>query len=136
MSKNQLNQHRQQGLTLITWVIIMAILGLLVVVTLRLFPIYTNAFKVKGVLESLTEENRIYEMDRASILKLVDKRININMVDGFDHEHFSITLRDNGNKVFRIQYEDRRPLIANLDAVASFDYSVTISRSGAIIGDE
>lgn len=136
MSKYQLNQHRQQGLTLITWVIIMGILGLLVVVTLRLFPIYTNAFKIKGILESLTEEPRIYEMDRNSVLKVVDKRININMVDGFDHEYFTITLKDNGNKIFRIKYEDRRPLMANLDAVAKFDYSVTITRTGAIIGDD
>lgn len=130
-SNNNLRQ-KQQGMTAIGWMLVLAMLGFLVLITLRLFPIYSNNFKMKGILESLIEERELYNMTRDEILVLVNKRIQINMADGFEPEHLVIVLKENLNKEFHIKYEDRRPMMGNLDIVAKFDDYVVIAPNGAV----
>lgn len=119
-------------MTAIGWLMIMALIGFFVLLTLRLFPIYSNNFKLKGILESLTEERNLYDMQREEILSLINKRITINMVEGFKSEHFKIVLKDNSNKEYHITYEDRRPILGNLDVVAKFDDYIVIAPNGAV----
>lgn len=132
MLLNRSVYKRQQGMTLITWLILMAIIGFLVLIVLKMFPIYTKHYRIKSSLESLGEEQSLYEMRREEVLNLLDKRMQFNMVEGFQHDHFTITLKDNGNKEFRINYEDRRNIMANVDVVVKFDDVIVVSRSGAI----
>lgn len=130
MNKNVL--HKQKGMTAIGWMFVLALIGFFVLITLRLFPIYSNHYKMKGVLESLTEERDLYDMTRQEILVLINKRVTINMADGFREEHFQIVLKENRNKEFHIKYEDRRPMMGNLDVVAKFDDYIVIAPNGAV----
>ena len=111
----------------------MGLIGCIVLIVLRMFPIYTNHFKIEGVLHSLADENNLYNMNREELLSLIDRKLNINMADGFKHEHFTITLKENGNKVMAIKYEDRRNITGNIDVVVKFDESIIVPRNGAVI---
>ncbi len=127
-------KRKEQGLTLISWLFLMALIGFLVLLVLKMFPIYTNNFKIEGVLQSLAEEKDLYNMNREQMLTLIDRKLQINMVSGFKHDYFTMTLKDNGNKVLAIKYEDRRNIAANIDVVVSFEDSIIVTRSGSIIG--
>lgn len=126
---------RQQGVTAGGWLLILGLVGFFVLLALRLFPIYSNHFKVQGVVESLLEEKNLYRMPRKEMLKIINRRLNINFAEGFKPEHLVIELKSSGKKEIHIRYEDRRPILGNLDVVAKFDdYIIVTSDGEATIG--
>ena len=123
---------RQKGVTAGGWLLILSLIGFFVLLGLRLFPIYSNHFKIQGIVESLLEEKNLYSMQKTELLRIINKRLNINFAEGFKSEHLSIKLTKSGSKEIRIKYEDRRPILGNLDVVAQFDDYVVVSQSGNV----
>jgi len=126
------SKKRQQGLTAGGWLLVLALIGFFALLVLRLFPIYSNNFKFKGIVESLGQEEDIYRMPRKGMLRIIEKRININFAEGFKQEHLVIKLLKSGNKEIHIAYEDRRPILGNMDVVAKFDDYIIVSRDGKV----
>ena len=126
------SKKRQQGLTAGGWLLVLALVGFFTLLVLRLFPIYSNNYKFKGIVESLGEEQDIYRMPRKDMLRVIDKRININFATGFKQEHLIIKLLKSGNKEVHIAYEDRRPILGNMDVVAKFDDYIIITPAGKV----
>ncbi len=126
------NKTRQQGVTAGGWLLIISLVGFFVMLGFRLFPIYSNHFKIKGIVESLTEEDGLYDMRRDRLLAIINKRLDINFATGFKVEHLVIELKKSGKKEIHIRYEDRRPILGNMDVVAKFDDFVIVSRNGKV----
>lgn len=126
------SKKRQQGLTAGGWLLVLALIGFFTLLVLRLFPIYSNNYKFKGIVESLGEEQDIYRMPRKDMLRVIEKRININFATGFKQEHLIIKLLKSGNKEVHIAYEDRRPILGNMDVVAKFDDYIIITPAGKV----
>lgn len=124
------SKKRQQGVTLGGWLLIIGLVGFFILLALRLFPIYSNHFKIQGIVASLAKEKNIYHMPRRQMLRLIDKRLNINFVEGFKPKHLIIKLMKTGNKEIHITYEDRRPILGNLDVVAKFDDYIVVTPAG------
>jgi len=129
---NLLNKKRQQGLTAGGWLLVLALVGFFVLLVLRLFPIYSNNYKIKGIVESLGEEQNLFRMQRKEMLRIIDKRLNINFAEGFKQEHLVVKLLQSGNKEIHITYEDRRPILGNLDVVAKFDNFIVVTPGGQV----
>lgn len=121
---------RQKGITAGGWLLILSLVGFFVLLGLRLFPIYSNHFKIQGIVESLMEEDDLYRMQKKDLLRIINKRLNINFAEGFKPEHLSITLTKSGSKEIRVKYEDRRPILGNLDVVAKFEDYVIVTQLG------
>lgn len=131
LQKNLSKKH-QQGLTAGGWLLVLSLIGFFVLLALRLFPIYSNHFKVQGIVESFTQEKNLYRMPRKDLLRIINKRLNINFAEGFKPEHLKIILKKTGNKEIHISYEDRRPILGNLDIVAKFDDFVIVKENGDV----
>ena len=123
---------RQKGVTAGGWLLILSLIGFFVLLGLRLFPIYSNHFKIQGVVKSLLQEDGLYRMQKKGLLRIFNKRLNINFAEGFKPEHLSIKLLKSGSKEIRVKYEDRRPILGNLDVVAQFDDYVVVSQAGKV----
>ena len=123
-------KKRQQGVTFGGWLLILGLVGFFVLLALRLFPIYSNHFKIQGIVESLTKEENLFRMPRKEILKIIDRRLNINFAEGFKREHLVMLLTKSGHKEIHITYEDRRPILGNLDVVAKFDDYIIVTPGG------
>lgn len=129
------SKNRQKGVTAGGWLLIIGLVGFFVLLALRLFPIYSNHFKIQGIVESLIEEENLYRMTKKEMLRIIDRRLNINFAEGFKPEHLIIELKKSGKKEIHIRYEDRRPILGNLDIVAKFDdYLIVTSKGDAKIG--
>ncbi|MCP4411438.1 MAG: DUF4845 domain-containing protein [Gammaproteobacteria bacterium] len=126
------SKKRQQGLTAGGWLLVLALIGFFALLVLRLFPIYSNNFKIKGIVETLEEEQDIFRMPRKDMLRIIDKRININFAKGFKPEHLVIKQLKSGNKEIHITYEDRRPILGNMDVVAKFDNYFVVTPAGKV----
>ena len=67
---------RQNGMTAIGWLIVLALIGFFVLLTLRMLPSYLEYYKVVSTLDSLKKEGTM--SSPAEIRRLIDRRFNIS----------------------------------------------------------
>ncbi|HEC18094.1 MAG TPA: DUF4845 domain-containing protein [Gammaproteobacteria bacterium] len=119
--------HRQQGLTAIAIVLILAMVGFLALIIIRLFPIYMEHFSVASHLENLSKEAGIKKMTNAEILSTLNKRFTIDDVNHVTNDNIFIERNKDGSLVIAIEYEVRTPAVANVDMVVSFVDEVEVN---------
>ena len=134
MNKNQSTMKRQQGVTAVGWLLIIALVGFFVMLALRLFPIYSNHYKIKNVVYSLVDEEQegLYRISKRDLMKIFNRKLNINFAEGFKVDHLVFVIAKSGNREIHVTYEDRRPILGNLDVVAKFDNYVVVTPTGKV----
>ena len=125
-------KRTQSGMTLIAFVIVLAVVGLFAYVAMKLVPMYSEYYAVKQALKGLASEPGIADQDPAKIQDLFFRRLYISYAEDVKPEHVKITRGDNGWKM-DVNYEVRKPMISNLDVVGKFAASENMTRRG---GDE
>ena len=85
MKDISLSPRRQQGLTLISWIVVASIAGTILVCGMRLVPVYLDFFSVKKSFESLYDENNpIQKVPSAKdVRKAMDNKLRMNQVKSF-----------------------------------------------------
>ena len=113
--------HRQNGMTAIAVVAILAMVGFFAMIAIRLFPIYLEHFSVVKHLENVAKEADINEKTDADILSTLNKRFGIDDVQNVSNENIFIERNNRGViSTLAIEYEVRTPAISNVDMVVSF----------------
>ncbi|RMD71998.1 MAG: DUF4845 domain-containing protein [Gammaproteobacteria bacterium] len=116
---------RQEGMTLIGWVIVLAIIGFFTLLAIRLVPLYLEYYSVKGALHSLEEEPFITKKSKRKILDLIDRRLFVNGVQNADVKDFHVEKKDGKLKVW-FDYEVVRPFIGNVYLLVKFHDEIEI----------
>lgn len=119
----------QRGITLIGFIVVMAVVGVFAYIGFKLFPMYQEYYAVKSALKSLSNEPGIANTDPGRVQQLFLRRLYMSYSQNVKKEHVKIERGDAG-WVITVQYEVRKPLIANLDVVGKFDTKQNLSRSG------
>ena len=122
-------KRNQGGMTLIGFVIVLAVVGFFAYVGMKLFPMYSEYYAVKQALKGLSTEAGIANTDPAKIQDLFFRRLYISYAEDVKPEHVKIERIDAGWKM-TVAYEVRRPLIYNLDVVGKFNASENLTRRG------
>lgn len=122
-------KRNQSGMTLLGFIIVLAVVGVFVYMGMKLIPMYTEYYGVKRALTSLAAEPGIADRDPAKIEDLFFRRLYVSYADNVKHEHVKIQRKDAGYEIL-VNYEVRRPLIANLDVVGHFEAQQDIRRGG------
>lgn len=118
---------KQRGVTALGWMVILALIGFFVLLGLKIIPIYMDHYRIKAVMESLTNEPLLIERGPPQIRQLIERRLKINYVWGFDKNNVKIVKNNSGYNV-RTKFESRENLFGNLDVVVRFDHAVTLTR--------
>jgi len=71
---------KQQGITLPGLVFVLAVLVLLGYVGLRLFPIYSESFRIDASLDGLAKDEDLTKLSRREIIQALVRRLEINGV--------------------------------------------------------
>jgi hypothetical protein len=114
-----LSLKRQQGLTLISLVFILGLIGFFVLLTLKIVPIYLDHGKVKSALQALKATPELQTKSEYEIRDSLNKRFSINYVYDVKPENIKVTKHGNYVKV-DIEYETVVKLVSNLSALAEF----------------
>jgi hypothetical protein len=114
-----LSLKRQQGLTLISLVFILGLIGFFVMLTLKIVPIYLDHGKVKSALEALKATPELQTKSEYEIRDSLNKRFSINYVYDVKPENIKVLKHGNYVKV-DIEYETVVALAGNLSALAEF----------------
>ncbi len=110
----------QRGITLLGFIIVLAVVGVFAYVGFKLFPMYQEYYAVKSALKGLASEADIGNTDPGRIQTMLLRRLDMSYSQNVKKEHIKID-RGDGGWVITVQYEVRKPLIANLDVVGKFN---------------
>lgn len=122
-------KRTQSGMTLIGFVIVLAVVGLFAYVGMKLIPMYSEYYAVKQALKGLAQEPGIADQDPAKIQDLFFRRLYISYAEDVKPEHVKIKRVDAGWQM-DVDYEVRKPVIANLDVVGKFHAGENMTRRG------
>ena len=124
-------KRKQKGMTLLGFVIVLAVVGFFAYVAMRLFPMYSEYYSVRSAMKGLANEPGIATQDPARIQDLFFRRLYISYSENVKKEHVKRRRVDNGWEM-NVEYEVRRPLVGNLDVVGKFNSVQMLTRAGSI----
>ena len=118
--------RKQNGLTLIGFIIVLSIVLFMTFIGMKIVPIYMEYYAVVSAMDGVAAERGSAQRAPNRIRTEIRDRLYVSYSSGnVQDRHMKLT-RKNG--VFlRIAYEVRKPLIGNLDVVAKFDRSVRLA---------
>ena len=121
--------RKQQGMTLMSFVMVLVVVGFFALVVMKLFPMYSEYNNLKGVMEAFARAPGAASMTPAQVYADLERRFNIAYVESVKKEHIKIS-RTGRVTELNIAYEVRKPLFANLDVVGKFDNTVQLGGAG------
>ena len=116
---------RQQGLTMISWMVILSAIGFTVFIALKIIPIYISGFNSYSALDSMTKERGFKNKSLSEVKGMLWRRMDINMVSGITKNDIFVSKRK-GEFIIEIDYEIRENVLGNLDIVARFNKTVSV----------
>lgn len=120
-----MNIRKQQGFSLIRFLIMLGLMLFVVLLGMRIAPLYLEYYSVVKILDGVAAEQGAARFSHDDLRMKVLDRLYLNYSTNVRASDIQIYRR---NGVFlRIAYEVRQPLIGNLDVVAHFDKSVRLS---------
>jgi hypothetical protein len=120
-----LGARRQHGITMIAVVLILIIIAFVALIGMRIIPIYLEYFSIVGILNDV-EQTANAKMSTAEIHTSIERRFDVDYVTVITSKDVKIKSKG-AAKILELVYEDRRPLIGNLDIVAKFEKTVTLN---------
>ncbi len=121
-------RKRQRGMSFLSLIAIVGILGFSVVIGLKLVPIYMDSWKIDGIMNKVISEPGIKEQSRQEVINTMLKRLDIDAVEAVNYRNYKESLtvtKRKGSVTINIFYRVETPLIGNLRLVAEFDKMVS-----------
>ena len=117
---------KQSGMTLIGFIIVLGFVLFLSFIGMKIAPIYLEYYSVVSAMNGVAKERGSARLSPYDVRVRVLNRLYVSYsADNVKSANIKIVRR---NGVFlRIAYEVRKPVIGNLDAMATFDRSVRLS---------
>ena len=122
-------KRKQSGLSLVGFLVVLAVVGFAAYVGMKLFPMYQEYYSVQSAMKGLANEPGVADMDPAKVQDLFFRRLYINYSENVKPQNVKFERMEGGWKM-RVNYEVRRPLVGNLDVVGKFDKTHDLTRRG------
>ena len=119
-------KHTQRGMSLLGFVLVLSMILCFAYLGLRIAPIYLEYYSVVSALNGLAAERGSAQYSPYDIKVKLLNRLYLSYTDDNVGEQNIRIIRRDGVQV-RIAYEVRKPVVGNLDVVASFDKTVQLS---------
>jgi hypothetical protein len=118
-------RHRQDGITVIGFLIIASLFGVVGLGALKVVPMYMQNMRLSTILEDMQSEFN-GEPTPVGIQREIYKRLTVEGIN-LPTDNIKINQGKNGYQV-RIQYENRAPYVADVWLLVAFDKQVEIRR--------
>ena len=127
-----MNMHgKVKGITLIGFVIVLAVLGFFGYLAMRLIPAYMEYYGVVKSMEMERSEAGAASKSLDMVRRDLAFKFGTQYVDEANVPPQAITLmREGGASTLRVNYERRIPFMYNIELLATFDKSVSMSGAG------
>lgn len=116
-----MNIKKQQGLTTLGILIGAMVIVAVMLLAIKVVPLYMNDYAIGKAVASLAEEEELYRKTKAEIRKIVRKKLSADYVTDLDNDAFNIE-KKKGVITIDVNYEARVPVVYNIDIVAKFSH--------------
>ncbi|MEO8000500.1 MAG: DUF4845 domain-containing protein [Arenimonas sp.] len=123
---------KQRGITLLGFIMVLAVVGVFAFVGLKLFPVYAEYYSAVSDLKASCRESDAPNASLQDMRNKLDRRFNISYVSSIDTVKNVKLIKVGDTKSININYEVRKPLIYNLDFVAKFDVTEPMSGGAGV----
>jgi hypothetical protein len=114
--------QKAQGITLVGFIIMLALLGVVSFAGMQIIPVYLEHHSVVKVMKSVAEESA--NKSPVEIKNSINKRLDISYVNQVKHTAFKV-LRGNGREL-HVEYEVEKSFLGNLFFTMKFNESVPL----------
>jgi Domain of unknown function (DUF4845) len=118
-------QRRQQGMTFIGLLCILAMAGAIVYAGIRLVPVYLNYMNIVQTLEATASDFKGDNPDPGAIRNALERHWEITTITAVDYKDVEITKDANGVSL-HVAYDDMEPYLANVSLAVHFDKTVKV----------
>lgn len=119
----------QRGMTLTSFIVVLAVVGFAIYIGMKLIPMYSEYMAVKKALEGMASDTELATSDAATVRDRFFRRMDMSYSESIKPENIKLVRRDAG-WLMTVDYEVRRPMVANLDVVARFKAEKELKRIG------
>ena len=124
--------RKQQGITLMSFVMVLVVVGFFALMAMKLFPMYSEFHNMKAAVDAYAAESGSANKTVAQAWADLDRRFNIAYVESVERENIKIERAAQGRGMqMTVSYELRKPLLFNLDVVGKFEHVVDLNGPGA-----
>ena len=116
---------KQSGITLVSFVIVLVVVGFFFYMGMVLGPTYSEYYGVVKSMKSLASQSDAETMDKARLQINLQKYFDVGYVESVQGKDLKLTRNKSMNEI-DMNYEVRRPFIYNIDFVVKFDYSTPL----------
>lgn len=118
--------QKQRGMTLIGWVIVLAIIGFFATIAMRLVPMYQEYYGVLQIMNDMKIELRNNKLTKNEVQTILMRRFDIGYIESVKKENIEISRGKNTSYVTKIviDYEVRKPFMAHIDLIGHFHKEV------------
>lgn len=119
------SRNRQAGLTLISWIVVIAFLGFQAVLAMNVIPVYISDNSVKSVMASMETDPDMRKATSKKIKATLLKKLKINSVYDITNDNITVTKGKSGTNIALV-YEPRGTLVGNLEFIIRFEHQAVI----------
>jgi hypothetical protein len=118
--------RKQKGLSLIGFILVLSLVIFTAYIGMRIIPIYLEYYSVVSAMDGVAKERGSADWTLFDTRVSVLNRLYVSQNADNVKEKDITVVRRNGVQL-RVAYEVRKPLIGNLDVVATFDRMVRLA---------
>ena len=120
------SMNGQQGMTMISMMIIIVFLLFQAVIAMNVLPVYITDSSVKNIMEVLPDDHKAQGLTLRDLKTMVAKKLRLNSVYDVTADDITVT-KGRGLNIVTIEYEPRGKLVGNLDYIVSFKHEAKVS---------
>ena len=120
-----MSKRKQSGLTMITWIVLIAMIGFIGVFAFKLVPIYMDYSTINSALTTVAK-SASPGVSPGQLKSAIDNAFDINSVTAVKVDDIDIKPDSDGKGlVMNLDYDARTNFIANVDLVVHFEHTYT-----------
>jgi hypothetical protein len=118
----------QKGLSFIGWLVALALLAFVASTAAKVVPHYLDYMSMKKIIETIGTDKTADVSSVSGFYEYVAKGMQLNNIRDLDlNKALNVTVENNKFHAV-LKYENREPLIQNIDLVVKFDHEFSVDK--------
>ncbi|MEM1411568.1 MAG: DUF4845 domain-containing protein [Pseudomonadota bacterium] len=122
-----MNFKRQEGMSLVGFLLVLTMVIFFAYLAMRITPIYIEFYSVRQAMNGVAKEPGSANFSPFDVKDKMLSRLYISYSDGNVTRENIKVVRNNGVWMV-VQYDVRKPVMGNLDVIASFDERIMLGQ--------
>ncbi|MFZ5844554.1 MAG: DUF4845 domain-containing protein [Pseudomonadota bacterium] len=119
-------KQQQRGMTIWSWLFVLGTIGVIALVTMKLFPIYMENMSVKKAVNQVAQGEGAASFNKRTAWAALTKQFYVDEVKSVEEDDVAVETNDDGVRELVVAYEVRTSLMYNVDMVVWFEERVPL----------